>query len=185
MSSRVLLLSPWFSPLKVISWQMAIRLVYLGKVNVIETYDEDISSPSATWKMPAVIQLRSPMENKKRGIKFSRINVYTRDNFTCQYCNTRKEIKDLNYDHVTPRVKGGLTNWTNIVTSCYPCNDKKGSKTVEQAGMRLLKKPTKPKSLPMSYLQLDRQTIPEAWKAYCPQDVEKDKSGLYLMTGTK
>lgn len=186
MSTRVLLLSPWMSPLKVISWQMAIRLLYQAKVNAIEYYDEEISSPSVTWQMPAVLQLRKPLDSMKRGIKFSRINVFTRDNFKCQYCGTRKEMKELNYDHVVPRIKGGKTVWENIATSCYPCNDRKAGRTPEQAGMKLLKRPVKPKSLPISYIQLDRKTIPDVWKPYCQiEGVEEDQSSLFLMTGTK
>lgn len=185
MSARTLLLTPWMAPHKVVSWQMAVRLQYQGKVNVLETYEEEISSPSVTWKIPAVVQLKKPLDSMKRGVKFSRINVFTRDGFRCQYCGARRGMRELNYDHVIPRIRGGRTIWENIVTSCYPCNDKKAGRTPEQAGMRLMKAPVRPKSLPMSYLQLDRKTIPEIWKGYClVQGVEEDTGGLFLLTGT-
>lgn len=183
---RTLLLSPWMSPLKVISWQLAVRLQYLNKVDVLETYDEDLSSPSVTWKMPAVVRLTKPMATRKRGVKFSRINVFTRDGFRCQYCGEKKEMQRLNYDHVRPRIQGGKTNWENIVTSCYPCNDFKGSRTPEQAGMKLIRAPFRPKSLPHNYLAIDRQTIPEIWNDYCqPAAVEADHGGLFLLTGSE
>jgi hypothetical protein len=103
----------------------------------------------------------------------------------CQYCGTRKEMTQLNYDHVHPRVRGGRTVWENIVTSCYPCNDRKGHRTLEQAGMKLLRKPFRPKTLPMSFLQIDRKTIPEVWSPYCQaQGVEEDRKDVFLMTGT-
>ena len=186
MSSRVLLLTPWMSPLKVISWQMAIRLQYQDKVHVLETYAEEIRSPSVTWPMPAVVQLKKPLDGMKRGVKFSRINLFTRDRFVCQYCGVRKDMRELNYDHVIPRIRGGRTAWENIVTSCYPCNYRKGGRTPEHAGMKLLRKPFLPKSLPMTYLQLDRRTIPDIWKEYCAlQGVEEDRGGLFLMTGSE
>lgn len=186
MSARTLLLTPWMAPLKVISWQMAVRLQYQDKVNVLEVYEEEISSPSVTWHVPAVVQLKKPLDSMKRGVKFSRINVFTRDGFRCQYCGTRKGMRELNYDHVIPRIKGGPTVWTNIVTSCYPCNDRKAGRTPEQAGMKLFRKPVRPRTLPMSYLQLDRRSIPEVWKDYCVlQGVEEDHGGLFLMTGSE
>jgi 5-methylcytosine-specific restriction endonuclease McrA len=184
MSHRVLLLTPWMSPHKVISWQAAVTLFFLKKVDVLETYEEDLPSPSMTIKMPAVVRLNKPLDARKRAVKFSRINVFTRDGFRCQYCGERKEMRDLNYDHVLPRVRGGKTVWENIITSCYPCNDRKGNKTPEEAGMKLLRKPFKPKSLPLSFLQLDRRTIPEIWGPYCRvAGVEEDHKGLFLMTG--
>jgi len=184
MSSRTLLLTPWMAPHKVISWQTAVTLFYLDKVDVLETYDEVVSSPSMTMNLPAVARLKTALDNVKRCVKFSRINVFTRDNFRCQYCGVRKEMRELNYDHVHPRVRGGKTVWENIVTSCYSCNDRKGHRTLEQAGMKLLRKPVRPKTLPMSFLQIDRKTIPDVWGPYCQtQGVEEDHKGIFLMTG--
>ncbi len=108
-------------------------------------------------------------------MRFSRINVYTRDGFRCQYCGERKEMRDLNYDHVVPRVRGGHTVWENIVTSCYACNDRKGSRTPEEAGMTLRRKPFKPSSLPVTpAFRLTRSEMPEVWLPYCDHlDVER------------
>lgn len=187
MNTRTLVLTPWCQPVKVISWQMAVRLQYTEKVNVLEVYaGEELSSPSVTWEMPAVVQLRKPMGAMKRGLKFSRINVFTRDSFKCQYCGAKGEMKGLTYDHVLPRSKGGKTDWNNIVASCRPCNDYKGNRTPEQAGMKLAAKPYKPKSLPLNYLQLDRKTIPEEWKPYCAFEgiVEDTSTVFHLMTGS-
>lgn len=182
---RTLLLMPSYTPLKAISWQMAVRLVYQDKAEVVESYDEEISSPSVTWKMPAVIRLKRSLPVTKRGIKFSRINVMSRDKFRCQYCGERKVMRELNYDHVVPRMQGGKTNWANVVSSCYFCNGKKGNRTPEQAGMKLLNKPFRPKSLPMTYMAMDRRNVPEIWKPYVPEgDVHEDNGTLFLMTGT-
>ena len=86
----------------------------------------------------------------------------------CQYCGERKPLRQLNYDHVIPRVRGGTTCWENIVTSCYACNDRKGSRTPEEAGMKLLRKPFKPTSLPVvPPIRLGEGDVPELWQPYC------------------
>ena len=164
---RTLLLTPWMAPQKVIPWERAVVLVVLGKVDVLEQYDEAIRSPSLELRTPAVVRLKKAGRATKQSVRFSRINVYTRDGFRCQYCGEKKEMRELNYDHVVPRHRGGKTAWENIVTSCYACNDRKGSRTPEEAGMTLRRKPFKPSSLPVaSVLPARRSEMPEAWLPY-------------------
>ena len=94
--------------------------------------------------------------------------MFTRDRFRCQYCGERKAPRELNYDHVIPRVRGGKTEWNNIVTSCYACNDRKGSRTPEEAGMKLRRMPFKPDSLPVvPHLRTDAGDMPAPWQPYC------------------
>jgi 5-methylcytosine-specific restriction endonuclease McrA len=157
------------APHRVVTWERAIVLVVLGKVDVLEEYDEEISAPSRSLRTPAVVRLKKGHATKQ-AVRFSRINVYTRDGFRCQYCGEKKGMRDLNYDHVLPRVRGGKTVWENIVTSCYACNDRKGSRTPEEAGMTLRKKPFKPSNLPVApVLHVARSEMPEAWWPYCDQ----------------
>ncbi len=137
-----------------------------GKIDILEEYDAEIRSPSMVIQVPAVARLRKPVAAFKKGVKFSRINVLTRDHFTCQYCGKRLPMKDLNYDHVVPRIQGGKTVWENIVTSCYPCNDKKAGRTPEQARMKLLKHPVRPATLPMTQPLLNMRVVPDLWVPY-------------------
>ena len=168
MADVTLLLNAWLLPQRIIPWHEAITLSYLGKVDVLEEYDEEIRSRSFALRTPAVVRLKRVGRTTKQAVRFSRINVYTRDNFRCQYCGERKGMRELNYDHVIPRVRGGPTTWENIVTSCYACNDRKGSRTPEEAGLRLRRKPFKPQSLPVApALCLARSELPEAWLPYC------------------
>ena len=44
-------------------------------------------------------------------------------------------------DHVIPTAAGGKWTWENLVTACTLCNCRKGSKSVEQLGWKLRKKP--------------------------------------------
>ncbi len=165
---QTLMLTPWMAPHKIIPWQRAIVLAYLEKVEVIETWDAEVRSPSLSLMTPAVVRLKKGSVATKQSIRFSRVNVFTRDRFRCQYCGAHKAVKQLNYDHVIPRVQGGKTVWENIVTSCYACNDRKGSRTPEQAGMRLQKQPKKPTSLPVvPPIRIDDGDLPELWQPYC------------------
>ena len=128
----------------------------------METYDEVIHHSGV--KMPAVARLLKSVSRMKKGVKFSRINVYSRDDFTCMYCGEKMpSMKHLNRDHVLPRVQGGKTEWTNIVTSCIKCNTKKGARTPEQAKMRLLRAPVRPKTLPIAQPMIALKTVPEQW----------------------
>ncbi|MGH7440794.1 MAG: HNH endonuclease, partial [Polyangiaceae bacterium] len=113
---RTLLLTPWMAPHKIITWERAVVLLVLEKIDVLEEYDDEIRSPSRALRTPAVVRLCKAGSTTKHAVRFSRINVYTRDGFRCQYCGERKEMRDLNYDHVVPRVRGGHTVWENIVT---------------------------------------------------------------------
>jgi 5-methylcytosine-specific restriction endonuclease McrA len=165
---RTLLLTPWMAPHKIISWQRAVTLLYLGKVEVVEEYDDELRSISAVIKTPAVVRLTKGHASTKQVVRFSRVNVYTRDGFRCQYCGAKKPMDELNYDHVIPRMRGGQTVWENIVTSCYGCNDRKGSRTLEEAGMKLLRKPFKPKTLPITpAFRLEPSRLPSVWQPYC------------------
>lgn len=166
MYTRTLLLNTWGVPHRVLSWSDAICLVYQDRVVVLEEYDETVSSPSVTYYIPAVIQLKKSVSGYKKGVRFSRLNIFSRDGFRCQYCGERKPMRELNYDHVIPRKQGGRTTWENIVTCCYTCNRLKGGRTPDQAGMQLLRKPAKPHSLPLRAVFIDGGNIPSAWAPY-------------------
>lgn len=168
--SRVLLLTQAYTPHKVIGWDRAVTMIYTGKVEVIETTNEVLySKGDLTVFMPSVVRLIKPISGMKRAVKFSRINVFTRDGFRCCYCGSPKKMGELNYDHVVPRHLGGKTVWENIVASCYPCNSRKANRTPEQAGMKLLRRPHRPKSLPMMGPRFDAKDLPPAWLEYCKE----------------
>jgi len=100
---------------------------------------------------------------KERGVRFSRRNLAKRDNFTCQYCGQMPPRDELSMDHVTPRVQGGISVWTNVVLACLKCNNRKAGRTPEQAGMRLLKQPHRPKWKP-EYANAGYR--PRSWEAF-------------------
>src|SRR4051812_15668156 len=115
MNAQTLVLTPWYTPHKIISWQTAVVMSFLDKVEIVEEYDEILRSPSVSMKVPAVVRLKKSIGGIKRGVKFSKLNVLQRDGFRCQYCGAKGSADQLNYDHVIPRAQGGKTGWDNIV----------------------------------------------------------------------
>jgi 5-methylcytosine-specific restriction endonuclease McrA len=168
MQRHVLVLTSWYFPYQVIPWQAAITQLYLGKAERLADYAEEVRSPSITMKMPAVVRLRRDLGKRKRGIKFSRFNVYTRDDFRCQYCGERKPMRELTFDHVVPRAHGGSTTWDNIVTACKPCNSAKGRRSCDEAGMFPRREPVRPKTLPLHSPVGDPDRAPTEWLPFLP-----------------
>lgn len=162
---QTLVLSQAYEPVKIVSWQRAITLLFLGKVEVVEEYDRDIKHVSYVIKMPAVVRLLHAFRRHKKPVKFSRVNIYGRDKYRCQYCLTKLSIEEGTYDHVVPRAQGGKTEWTNIVTCCESCNANKSSRTPEQAGMRLHAKPIRPEWVPILTIRVG-SSPPDAWATY-------------------
>jgi len=166
MQLRTLVLNRYMQPHRIAHWQEAICLLFTDKCDVLEEYEATISSPSITIQMPAVVRLRSDVSLFKKGVKFSRINVLTRDGFRCCYCGKKKSSSELNYDHVVPRDRGGKKVWENIVTSCYTCNGRKGNRTPGEAGLRMFFQPHRPRTLVMRPLVVSVDGIPDCWKPY-------------------
>lgn len=162
--SDVLVLNKSFYAVQIISWQRALSLVYLDHARVVDeeyrTYTFDdwrelsqeikdspsgyIRTPTYRMMIPDVISLKTFNGLPKSEVKFTRRNIYEHYGYKCAYCGIKFSTSELNLEHVVPRSRGGRTDWSNIVTSCIPCNLKKGSRLPEEAKMLLLVKPTKP-----------------------------------------
>ena len=114
-----------------------IREIYLGMIR----------SPSTHLFIPHVVRFPDCEYTNPliKSVKYSRKNIYSRDNYTCQYCREHFQKDLLTLDHVIPKSKGGKSNWTNIVTCCKSCNSSKGDKLLKDLGWELLKKPTSPR----------------------------------------
>lgn len=147
--TETLILNSIWQPVARVSWQRAITLLFLGKVEVIEEYeDQTIRSVSFEVKMPSVVRFLKMLRHRKPVVRFSRENVFARDHGECQYCHTKLSRAEATYDHVQPKSRGGGTNWENIVIACVKCNQKKGGRTPTEAKMKLKVAPVKPARLP-------------------------------------
>ena len=130
-----------YFPLSLWPWQEAIKAVYLKRVNVAAEYEEVVRSEKLTLPLPSVIVLKNYVVPTKT-VPFTRATLFLRDEFTCQYCGYKG--KDLTFDHVVPKSRGGKTRWENVVAACQSCNLRKAAKTTSQAGFKLKKTPSKP-----------------------------------------
>ena len=113
----------------------------MKRVNVAAEYEEVVRSEKLTLPLPSVIVLKNYVMPTK-AVPFTRATLFLRDEFTCQYCGYKG--KDLTFDHVVPKSRGGKTRWDNVVAACQSCNLRKAAKTTSQAGFKLKKPPTKP-----------------------------------------
>ena len=129
-----------------------------------EPHADSIHTISFKIRVPRVILLCLFDRLPKKEVKFTRHNIFERDRNTCQYCGNIFERRDLNLDHVTPKDRGGPTTWENIVCSCIACNTKKANRTPSEAGLRLIRKPKRPKWRP--FVQVNVGTHHESWKHF-------------------
>ena len=104
--------------------------------------------------VPRIVRVLTFARLPKRQVKFNRRNIFARDNNTCQYCGKRFSMAELSLDHLVPRSLGGGASWQNIVACCVKCNVKKGGRTPEQAHMKLIRKPIKPRRNPVLTVKL-------------------------------
>ena len=127
--------------------------------------DEMVHTISFKIRIPRVIVLLLFDRMPRKEVKFTRHNIFERDKNTCQYCGKHFDKRDLNLDHVIPRDKGGLTTWENIVCSCIACNTRKGNRLPHQAGMKLIRKPERPKWRPFVHITFDAQ-VHDSWRHF-------------------
>ncbi len=161
-----LLLNATYEPLKVISWKKAMTLLCLDKAEVLACYQKHVRSTRLLFELPAVMRLRSRVPWRRLGVRFSRRHVFVRDRFSCQYCGQRFPTRDLTFDHVMPKSRGGRTCWNNIVTSCRECNQEKAGRTPDEAGMPLLNQPHAPSWLPPQVRDENQSTPHPLWEPY-------------------
>ncbi len=167
MQAMTLLLNNTYEPLQVVGWQRAVTLLWSDKVEVLEEHEEEIHSISFSMKIPSVIRMLLPVRIKRRApVKFTRLNIFTRDGFKCQYCGNKFESEELTFDHVVPVSQGGKKTWENIATACVTCNSRKEGRTPEQARMKLLKKPKQPVWAQVVTVTMGLRKTPDTWRDY-------------------
>ncbi len=168
MDWRTLLLNSSYEPLATVSWQRAITLVWVDKVDVVAEYDAVVRSPSLTLEVPAVVRLRQYLRVPRRGVPFTRRNLLHRDQHQCQYCRRRLRAAELTLDHVIPRSRGGRRSWENLVAACVRCNRRKANRTPREAGMVLLRRPRRPPALAPGAGLMSPMDAPEEWLPFLP-----------------
>ena len=160
---QVLVLNASYEPLNVCSVRRAHVLVYKGKAELVERLDRPLASASTTFPWPHVIRLvtyvRVPRAVQR---KISRRALFARDSWRCVYCGTSGGR--LTLDHVVPKSRGGESVWENVVTSCAPCNLRKGNRLPHEVQMELHPSPRPP--APVLFIRLATPKIPQRWEQY-------------------
>jgi 5-methylcytosine-specific restriction endonuclease McrA len=143
-------------------------MIFLGKAELVAEYDDwEVHSARDIFPAPAVLRLLKYNKLGPKWVKFSRENIYLRDNHVCQYCGNKFPSRKLTLDHVQPSSRGGKTTWTNIVSACLPCNSDKADMTPSEAKMPLLNHPVMPNGRhPATRSYLSRGNVPDEWVAW-------------------
>ena len=159
----MLVLNQSYEPLTVCSVQKAFILVYLQKAEVVATLNgKQLRSVNARYPFPSIVRLNRYRRIPFKEIILSRKNILRRDGHRCQYCGTTRP--PITVDHVIPRSQGGPDVWENLVAACIRCNNAKGDRTPEQAGMKLLSKPRRPSHI--SFIIHSMNNIETTWRPY-------------------
>jgi 5-methylcytosine-specific restriction endonuclease McrA len=129
-----------YFPLSLWCWQDTVKAVFLERVNIVSEYEQVVRSPSRSMRLPSVVSLKTYVR-PARSPAFTRFNVFLRDRFVCQFCGSNK---DLTFDHIVPRSRGGRTTWENVVTACGSCNLLKGGRLPHECNMYPATRPARP-----------------------------------------
>lgn len=181
LDGHVLVLNRFFQVVQITTVRRALTLLYKGQVKAVTadyaTYSFDnwsdipvqpshpsIATPNRHILVPYVVQLLRFDKVPRQEVKFSRANIYLRDQNRCQYCGHRFPLSELSLDHVVPISRGGRSGWENVVCACLPCNVRKGNKLLVESVMVLIRRPEKPRWHPLHRLQ--GRPYPEIWKNF-------------------
>jgi len=163
----VLVLNQNYEPFDICRVRRAVVLIYRSKAEMLEDGSGFIHSANCDFPVPSVIRLARMIKRPWHEKRLARIEIFRRDHYTCQYCG--KETQQLTLDHVIPRYRGGQHTWKNVVSACISCNRRKAGRTPQEAGMKLIQRPSPPRGdhsfyIPRSYLRSYGE-----WHKYCPQ----------------
>lgn len=185
LSEKVLVLNRSWVAVNVATVRRALTLVYQDVARIVAsddyaTYDfqgwveasqaakeEARRIHSATFSLcvPEVIVLSGFNGRFSKEVRFSRRNIFERDENTCQYCGRRYDRDELTLDHVVPRSRGGTSTWSNIVLACLKCNMRKGDRLPQETHMKLQRKPVKPQWATRVGVKLGRSWKP-SWERF-------------------
>jgi 5-methylcytosine-specific restriction endonuclease McrA len=163
LNKSVLVLNQNFEPLSVCTAKRAVILAFLGKVDIVETYDGyRVRAVSSSMPLPSVVKLYDYIKVTHKKIMLNRKNIIKRDQRRCQYCG--RTDRPLTVDHVIPKHMGGKDTWENLVCACVKCNNLKGNRTLEQANFTLLCKPKRPNHI--TFIQRFIGISDNRWRRY-------------------
>ena len=191
LSSSVLVLNRYYMAVHVVNVRRALGLLFRELAEVIhleegqyanynfetwleistlrsadkQLHDDWIRGINFELQVPRVIRLLSFDRVPRQSVRFNRRNLFARDGNHCQYCGKTFPTSELSLDHIMPRSRGGDTSWENVVCACVSCNVRKGGRTPQEAHMKLIRPPVKPKRSPLLSVKLDNPKY-QSWKTF-------------------
>lgn len=191
LESHVLVLNKHYAAVRVVSAKRAFVMLFKGLAEIVSVEAEQyVSYDFSSWcelseyraryerehhdwircvkfdiAVPRIVRLLFFERLPRQPVKFNRRNIFARDRNRCQYCGKKFPTSELSLDHIFPRSRGGRADWTNIVCCCVKCNVRKGGRTPEEANMKLIAEPVKPKRSPVLTLRLSSEKY-ASWKQF-------------------
>ena len=155
-------------PLSLLDWRESVCSVLTDKVVVLSEYEAEVHSARRTMTLPSVVVLKEYIKRRDRPSLTRHNLIVLRDRQCCAYCGKTFGGSLLTYDHVVPRSKGGGHTWTNIVSCCLDCNQRKRDRTPDQAKMPLLWRPHQPTTAELARTDffVTQRKLHESWKIY-------------------
>lgn len=151
MNSKILRLNKAGTPIAWLNWQETATLIVRNRVvwslgEVVRQVRGGVNQRGerSVLELPSIIACSGKVENRSFAPALTNTLLFARDQYVCLYCGMKFPVRELSRDHVVPTSKGGTDRWTNCVTACRRCNNRKANKTPEQAGMELLAVPFVP-----------------------------------------
>jgi len=183
LQAPVLVLNPYYQPVRLTTVRDAFHLLSRGTAQVIarsgssydlrswmaqpvQPTDQFVRTVSRAIRVPQVLRLVRGERVDGIRLALSHRNIMLRDDFQCQYCGARPGTSGLNIDHVIPKSRGGGDSWRNLVTACRACNLRKGGRTPDECGMRLLRPPRRPRSSTAIEIVFGPRPRHDAWEPY-------------------
>jgi hypothetical protein len=193
LSSSVLILNRSYMAVHLVSVRQACLLLYREAAEVIDVEDgrymnydyrswsemselrDELGDLTGEWiqlvrqrlLVPRILRLVQFDRVIQQSVRFSRRNLFARDQQACQYCGKQLSFGQMSVDHVVPRSQGGETSWDNIVCCCVKCNTLKGGRTPQQARMKLPLLPAKPSRFPLLPVKHDHPCY-SLWQVFMP-----------------
>ena len=163
----VLVLNQSYEPLNICRVRRAVVLLYQGRAEMLEDGTGFIHSSTQNFPVPSVIRLGRMIKRPRPQRKLTRLEVFHRDRYICQYCG--RETRQPTIDHVIPRYRGGQHTWENVASACVPCNRRKAGKTPDEARMELARSPAPPRGNLSFYIPYHYLLTQKVWHKYLPQ----------------
>ena len=191
LSSSVLVLNKHYAAVRVVTARRAFCMLFKKIAEIVSIEDSEyLSYDFESWRevseyraqyerehhewircvrfelaVPRIIRLLWYDRLPRQPVRLNRRNIYARDGSRCQYCGRHFPTSELTLDHIVPRRQGGESTWTNTVCACVACNVRKGGRPPWEAGMKLIRKPVKPRRSPVVKLHLRHEKY-QSWKQF-------------------